>query len=103
MPCRLAPALAGLACTLPLATQAIRVCELDAQPVNPANGSTTAGKTGSMRCREGDGGPVVREQELQRGVDARGRISRERELDETGRATRDDEVFADGSRKACAR
>jgi antitoxin component YwqK of YwqJK toxin-antitoxin module len=47
---------------------AIQVCELDGQHVNPANGHTTAGKTGLMRCREGEGGPVVREQELQNGV-----------------------------------
>ncbi len=47
---------------------AIQVCELNGQHVNPANGSTTAGKTGLMRCREDDGGPVVREQELKNGV-----------------------------------
>ncbi len=47
---------------------AIQVCELNGQHVNPANGSTTAGKTGLMRCREDDGGPVVREQELRNGV-----------------------------------
>lgn len=48
--------------------QAIQVCELDGQHVNPANGHTTAGKTGLMRCRDGEGGPVVREQELKNGV-----------------------------------
>jgi len=47
--------------------QAVQVCELDGQHVNPANGSTTEGKTGLMRCRDGEGGPVVREQELQQG------------------------------------
>ena len=47
---------------------AIQLCDLDGQPVNPANGATTAGKSGLMRCRDGEGGPVVREQELQRGV-----------------------------------
>ncbi len=46
---------------------AVQVCELNGQSVNPNNGSTTEGKTGLMRCREGDGGPVVREQELQQG------------------------------------
>ncbi|MEO8523706.1 MAG: hypothetical protein ABI460_03195 [Caldimonas sp.] len=46
---------------------AVQVCELNGQPVNPNNGYTTEGKTGLMRCREGDGGPVVREQELQQG------------------------------------
>ena len=61
----LAAALAAL-CQLPLAL-AVQVCELDGQHVNPSNGATTAGKTGLMRCREGEGGPVVREQELQQG------------------------------------
>lgn len=46
---------------------AVQVCELNGQPVNPNNGYTTEGKTGLMRCREGEGGPVVREQELQQG------------------------------------
>ena len=45
----------------------IQVCELNGQPINPDNGNTTAGKTGLMRCHEGEGGPVVREQELQHG------------------------------------
>ena len=61
----LAAALAALVLTPP--ALAIQVCELDGQHVNPNNGSTTAGKTGLMRCREGEGGPVVREQELQNG------------------------------------
>jgi antitoxin component YwqK of YwqJK toxin-antitoxin module len=47
--------------------RAVQVCELNGQHVNPSNGSTTEGKTGLMRCREGEGGPVVREQELQQG------------------------------------
>ena len=46
---------------------AVQVCELNGQPVNPNNGYTTEGKTGLMRCRDGEAGPVVREQELQRG------------------------------------
>jgi len=53
---------------LPFAAAAIQVCELDGQHVNPANGHTTAGKTGLMRCRDGEGGPVVREQELRNGA-----------------------------------
>jgi len=64
-PLTLAALLAAL-CQAPLAL-AVQVCELDGQPVNPSNGATTAGKTGLMRCREGEGGPVVREQELQQG------------------------------------
>ena len=50
------------------ASHAVQVCELGGQWVNPSNGSTTQGKTGLMRCREDDGGPVVREQELKNGV-----------------------------------
>ena len=47
---------------------AVQVCDLNGEHVNPANGSTTQGKSGLMRCRDGEGGPVVREQELQKGV-----------------------------------
>ena len=61
----LAAALAALG-HVPLAL-AVQVCELDGQHVNPSNGATTAGKTGLMRCRDGEGGPVMREQELQQG------------------------------------
>jgi antitoxin component YwqK of YwqJK toxin-antitoxin module len=61
----LAAALAAL-CHLPPAL-AVQVCELNGQHINPSNGATTEGKTGLMRCREGEGGPVVREQELQQG------------------------------------
>jgi antitoxin component YwqK of YwqJK toxin-antitoxin module len=55
-------------CALPSLTHAIQVCDLDGQSVNPNNGHTTAGKSGLMRCREGEGGPVQREQELKNGV-----------------------------------
>ncbi|MEP7301977.1 MAG: hypothetical protein ABI699_10650 [Caldimonas sp.] len=61
----LALALAGAGLALP--APAVQVCELNGQHVNPSNGSTTEGKTGLMRCREGEGGPVAREQELQQG------------------------------------
>jgi antitoxin component YwqK of YwqJK toxin-antitoxin module len=62
----------GLALALALAGSAIpafaiQVCELNGQPVNPNNGATTEGKTGLMRCRDGEGGPVLREQELKQG------------------------------------
>ena len=63
-----APALAALAlgCASDSAF-AVQACELNGQPINPDNGSTTAGKTGLMRCRDGEGGPILREQELQHG------------------------------------
>lgn len=54
--------------TLPSCVHAIQVCDLDGQPVNPSNGHTTAGKSGLMRCRDGDNGRLVREQELRNGV-----------------------------------
>ena len=47
---------------------AVESRELNGEHVNPNNGSTNAGKSGLMRCRDGEGGPVVREQELQHGV-----------------------------------
>jgi len=58
----------ALACIAALPAMAVESCELNGQHVNPNNGNTTAGKTGLMRCRDGEGGPVVREQELQAGV-----------------------------------
>jgi len=53
---------AALACVGGRAV-AVESCELNGQHVNPSNGNTTAGKSGLMRCRDGEGGPVVREQE----------------------------------------
>ena len=47
---------------------AVESCDLNGEHVNPNNGNTTAGKTGLMRCRDGDGGRLLREQELKGGV-----------------------------------
>jgi antitoxin component YwqK of YwqJK toxin-antitoxin module len=47
---------------------AVQDCELNGEQVNPANGNTTAGKTGLMRCKERDTGELRREQELRNGV-----------------------------------
>jgi len=58
----------ALACAAAVPAWAVQSCELNGQHVNPDNGNETAGKTGLMRCRDGEGGPVVREQELQGGV-----------------------------------
>ncbi|HSV52493.1 MAG TPA: hypothetical protein VLJ57_10270 [Burkholderiaceae bacterium] len=49
------------------AVHAVQDCELNGQNVNPANGSTTQGKTGMMRCKDRDSGVLQREQELQDG------------------------------------
>lgn len=63
----LACAAVGLAATLCTSAFAIQTCELNGEAVSPANGGTTRGKSGLMRCRESDTGLVVREQELQDG------------------------------------
>ncbi|MFZ6677656.1 hypothetical protein [Undibacterium sp. Tian12W] len=47
---------------------AIEDCELNKEQVNPANGNTTAGKTGIMKCVDRNTGKLVREQELRAGV-----------------------------------
>ena len=56
--------------TISAGSHAQQACDINGEWVNPNNGSTTAGKTGIMRCRERNGhesGLVVREQELQNG------------------------------------
>ncbi|MDM0055653.1 toxin-antitoxin system YwqK family antitoxin [Variovorax fucosicus] len=60
--------LLAAALAAPFAAMAIQDCELNGQSVNPANGSTTAGKTGLMRCKDRDSGELQREQELKNGV-----------------------------------
>ena len=62
---RTALLLSALSC--PWLAHAVQSCELNGQPVNTSNGNTTAGKTGLIRCRDAEGGPVVREEELQNG------------------------------------
>ena len=37
-------------------------CDLDGQRVNLDNGSTTAGKSGTIVCRDRDSGKIVREE-----------------------------------------
>jgi antitoxin component YwqK of YwqJK toxin-antitoxin module len=46
---------------------AILDCELNGQSVSPNNGSTTAGKTGLMRCVDRDTKQLAREEELRDG------------------------------------
>ncbi len=58
----------GLSLAMGLGTaHAVQDCEINGQSVNPANGSTTQGKTGLMRCKDRDSGVLQREQELQDG------------------------------------
>ena len=47
--------------------RAVQDCEVDGVAVNPANSSTTSGKSGLMRCRDRDSGELQREQELRGG------------------------------------
>ena len=73
------------------AAHAIQDCELNGESVNPANGNTTAGKTGLMRCKERDSGLLMHEQELQNGrfmgierFYQNGKLLRERSVNERG-------------------
>lgn len=50
-----------------LAAHAVQDCEIAGTAVNPANGDTTRGRTGLMRCRDRDSGELQREQELRDG------------------------------------
>jgi len=59
--------LAAIVFLVPLAAAAVQDCELNGAPVNPANGNTTAGKTGLMRCIDRDTRELQREQELRDG------------------------------------
>jgi len=68
---RTALALAGLTALLTGVAgvaHAVQDCELNGAHVNPANGNTTQGKTGLMRCKDRDSGELQREQELRNGV-----------------------------------
>jgi antitoxin component YwqK of YwqJK toxin-antitoxin module len=50
------------------AAHAVQDCELNGQSVSPSDGSSTAGKTGLMRCKDQATGEIQREQQLQNGV-----------------------------------
>ena len=93
MPQPLRPAVlaAALLALAPIAAQAVQDCELDGKAVNPANGQTTAGKTGLMRCKERDTGELIREQQLRNGVFIglvrsyeNGKLVKEHSVDESG-------------------
>ena len=92
-------AIAALLVTLAAPALAVERCELNGESVNPNNGSTTAGKTGLMRCRDGDGGPVIREQEIKGGVF----IGVVRYFDKDGMLLREMSVNERGNRDGLAR
>jgi antitoxin component YwqK of YwqJK toxin-antitoxin module len=50
------------------AARAAQDCELNGQPVNPANGGETARKTGVLRCKDRGSGQLLREEQIQNGV-----------------------------------
>lgn len=70
---------------------AVQDCELNGESVNPANGHTTRGKTGLMRCKDRDSGQPMREQELRNGdfvglvrYFQDGKLSKEHSVNERG-------------------
>lgn len=86
------------------AAHAVQDCELNGQPVNPANGYTTQGKTGLMRCKDRDSGELQREQELRNGVFMgivryynRGKLAKEQSVNAKGNLHgRARELYPDG-------
>jgi len=58
---------AALALLIAAPAHAISTCELNGEHVNTSNGSTTAGKTGLIRCKDKDTGELQREEELKDG------------------------------------
>lgn len=86
------------------AALAIQDCELNGQSVNPANGFTTQGKTGLMRCRDRDSGQLMREEELKDGKFVgwvrhfeNGKVVRERSVNAKGNSDgRARRFFPDG-------
>ncbi len=69
----------------------IEECSLNGESVSPSNGSTTAGKTGVMRCKDRESGEMLNERELKHGVFMglerfyrNGKLQRERYINEKG-------------------
>jgi hypothetical protein len=88
-----------LACTGLLCAGLVeaRSCDVNGQQVNPDNGSTTAGKTGVLRCRRDDGS-LWYEQMLRNGE----HLGLDRFHDEDG-SVREREVNANGNTEGMAR
>ncbi|MFT4102303.1 MAG: hypothetical protein QM674_14940 [Burkholderiaceae bacterium] len=103
---RFARLLGGLGVALALlafapARAAVLECEVQGQAVDPANGATTAGKTGTMRCIDRDTGLVAREEALRDGkfvgmrrFFVQGKLQREGEVNEKGNAQGRQREFA---------
>ena len=78
---------------------AVQDCELNGESVNPANGNTTKGKTGMMRCHDRDTGKLARERELRAGKF----VGLERFYNRDGKAEREHQVNEKGNRDGLAR
>ncbi|RSZ32630.1 MULTISPECIES: hypothetical protein [unclassified Variovorax] len=97
-------------------------CELNGRSVNPDNGSSTAGKTGLLRCKDRTTGELQREEQIQNGVSMgmvriyeKGKLAKEqsvnakgnlqgraREFSPTGRVLRD-ATYDDGQERGLVR
>lgn len=84
-------ALGWLVLAFACSAHAVQDCELNGESVNPANGHTTRGKTGLMRCKDRDSGLPMREQELRNGEFVGlvrhyqdGKLSKEHSVNERG-------------------
>jgi antitoxin component YwqK of YwqJK toxin-antitoxin module len=95
---RVAGVLAGLLLFGPGAVYAAQDCDLNGAAVNPADGNSTAGKTGLMRCRDHDSRELVREQEVRGGTFA-GRVR----IYENGKLAKEYSVNATGNMDGRAR
>ena len=73
------------------AAHAVLDCEFNGRKVDPSDGSSTAGKTGLMRCKDRETGELQREQQIQNGVlmglarfYEKGKLAREHTLNAKG-------------------
>ena len=73
-------------------------CELNGHGVNPDNGSSIAGKTGLLRCKDRSSGELQRESQIQNGV-AMGLVR----IYEKGRLAKEQSVNAKGNLQGRAR
>ncbi|MBU1236566.1 MAG: hypothetical protein KJ634_11200 [Gammaproteobacteria bacterium] len=78
---------------------AVQDCELNGEYVNPANGHTTAGRTGVMKCRDRDTGELARERELRAGKF----VGLERFYNRDGKLEREHRINERGNRDGLAR
>ena len=78
---------------------AVQDCELNGESVNPANGNTTAGKSGMMRCHERDTGKLARERELRAGKF----VGLDRFYNRDGKLERESRINEKGNRDGLAR